>query len=301
MSMNLAQRAGSVLTIFVAMLLASCGGGGDGSAVQPPAAPSNSSVMGLWSLTETSKTSSNANCQPPADPLSISLAFVSQSGNNLTMMFAANPIAASGADGGVFTGTITSGAVSLTGSHPVGAGNGMETLNPVSITVAASCNSLTGSASFSFTQTTPSSLTCTGTMQFSGTRAVGSGCAGTIANAAVLEQVIAHNSIATAQTITRSSAISGSLPISNAASTTEYDWYRLVLSAAAPVTMALTGPVGQDIDLYLYASDGTIPIAASFSETSNESLSQSLAAGTYFIVVRPVSVTVASNYTLVVQ
>jgi hypothetical protein len=117
----------------------------------------------------------------------------------------------------------------------------------------------------------------------------------------VLEQVIAHNSIATAQTITRSSAISGSLPISNAASTTEYDWYRLVLSVAAPVTMALTGPVGQDIDLYLYASDGTIPIAASFSETSNESLSQSLAAGTYFIVVRPVSVTVASNYTLVVQ
>jgi len=300
--MILAQRTGSVLSIFVAMSLASCGGDGDGSANRPPIAPSNSSVMGLWSLTETSRTSSNTNCQPPADPLSISLAFISQSGNNLTMMFAANPIAASGADGGVFTGTITSGAVSLTGSHPVGAGNGMETLNPVSITVAASCNSLTGSASFSFTQTTPSPLTCTGTMQFSGTRAVGSGCTGTIANVAVAELITTHNSSATAQLITLSSAISGSLPISNETSSTVFDWYRLVLSATTPVTMALTGPVGQDIDLFLYASDGTTVIAASFGDTtSNESLSQSLAAGIYFIVVRPVSVTVASNYTLVVQ
>jgi len=139
-------------------------------------------------------------------------------------------------------------------------------------------------------------------MQFSGTRVVGSGCTGTIANVAVAEQVTAHNSSATAQTIALSSAISGSLPISDDTSSTVFDWYRLVLSATTPVTMALTGPVGQDIDLYLYASDGTIPIAASFSDTtSNESLSQSLAAGTYFIVVRPFSVTVASNYTLVVQ
>lgn len=300
MSMNLAQKASSVLSIFAAMLLASCGDGG-GPSPPPPVAAANSSVMGLWSITETSKTSSIADCQPPADPLSTSLAFVSQGGNNLTLMFGFSPTDATlGTEDGVFTGTITSGAVSLTGSHPDGSGNGTETLN-ISATVAPSCNSLTGSASFSFKQTAPSALSCTGTTRFSGTRTVGSGCTRTITNAAVAEQGPAHNTSGTAQTITLSSAITGTLPISNSGTTTAYDWYSLVLPATTPVTITLTGPAGQDIDLRLLASNGTTLIAASESGTSNESLSQSLAAGTYFIVVPPFAVTVESNYTLVVQ
>lgn len=305
MSMKLAQKATSVFSIFAAMLLASCGGGGGGGSSPPPAnAPANAAVMGLWTITETSKTSSNANCQPPASPLSTDFLFISQSGNNLTMMFGISPIdATAGTDGGVFTGTITSGAVSLTGSHPDNpfSNDGTITLNPASATVAASCNSLTGSASFSLTQTIPSALSCTGTIQFSGTRTVGSGCTGTITNAAVAEQGAAHDSLATAQTITLSSAISGTLPISDQTTFTAYDWYKLVLPATTPVTMSLTGPAGQDIDLFLYASDGVTLIAISASDTSNESLSQSLAAGTYIIKVVPFSVTVASNYTLVVQ
>jgi len=304
MSLHLAQKTSRVLLIFAAMLLTSCGGGGDGDTPPGGTAPAGASVIGLWTITETSKTSSNVNCQPPNDPLSTSLAYVSQSGNNLTMMFGISQIdATAGADGGVFTGTITSGAVSLTGSHPDNpfVNDGTFTLNPASATVAASCNSLTGSASFSLTQTMPSALSCTGTIQFSGTRTVGSGCTGTITNAAVAEQGPAHDSLATAQTITLSSAISGTLPISDQTTSTAYDWYSLVLPATTPVTMSLTGLAGQDIDLFLYASDGVTLIAISASETSNESLSQSLAAGTYIIKVIPFSVTVASNYTLVVQ
>lgn len=303
MSVHFGQRkAGRVLWILAAMSLASCGGGGGGgtSSAAGPSAPAGAFVAGLWSITETSKTASDTACQL----LSSSLAYISQSGGNLTLMFAISPIdATAGADGGVFTGTIASGAVSLAGSHPDNpfANDGTITLNPVSATVAESCNSLTGSASFSRTQTMPSALSCTGTIEFSGTRTVGSGCAGTIANAAVAEQGAAHDSPATAQAIALSSAISGSMPISDETTFSAYDWYSLVLPATTPVTMSLTGTAGQDVDLFLRASDGVTLIAISASPTWNESLSQNLAAGTYYIVVVPFDVTAASNYTLVVQ
>jgi hypothetical protein len=74
-----------------------------------------------------------------------------------------------------------------------------------------------------------------------------------------------------------------------------------VIPVTTPVTMSLTGTAGQDVDLFLRASDGVTLIAISASPTSNESLSQSLAAGTYYMVVVPFDVTAASNYTLVVQ
>jgi len=117
----------------------------------------------------------------------------------------------------------------------------------------------------------------------------------------VAEQGTPHNDSTTAQTTPLFSRISGSLPVSNFTSVTAYDWYRLVLSATTTVTMTLTGPAGPDIDLFLVASDGTTGIAESVGLTSNESISQSLAAGTYFIVVAPFDVMVASAYTLVVQ
>ena len=117
----------------------------------------------------------------------------------------------------------------------------------------------------------------------------------------VAEQSTAHNDSTTAQTIPLLSRISGSLPISNFLSFAEYDWYRLVLSATTPVTMTLTGPAGPDIDLFLLAGDGTTQLAESIGLTSDESISQSLAAATYFIVVAPFDVMVASAYTLVVQ
>jgi len=302
MSMHFGQRkAGRVLSILAAIALSSCGGGGGDA---PPAAvtpaPAGAFVAGLWSITETSKTASDPACQL----LSSSLAYISQSGDNLTLMFAISSIdATAGADGGVFTGTITAGAVSLAGSHPDNpfANDGTVTLNPVSATVDQSCNSLAGSASFSRTQTVPSALSCTGTIEFSGTRTIGSGCAGTIANAAVAEQGAAHDSSATAQAIALSSAVSGSMPISDETTFAAYDWYTLVLSATTPVTLSLTGTDGQDVDLFLRASDGVTLIAISASPTSNESLSQSLAAGTYFIVVVPFDVTAASTYALVVQ
>jgi hypothetical protein len=89
--------------------------------------------------------------------------------------------------------------------------------------------------------------------------------------------------------------------VSDWTSIAAYDWYRLVLSAVTPVTMTLTGPAGPDIDLFLVASDGMTVLDSSETVTSNESISQSLAAGTYFIVVAPFDVMVASAYTLLVQ
>ena len=117
----------------------------------------------------------------------------------------------------------------------------------------------------------------------------------------VAEQGTPHNDSTTAQTIPLFSRISGSLPISNFTSFAEYDWYRLVLSANTTVTMTLTGPAGPDMDLFLLAGDGTTQLAESIGLTSDESISQSLAAGTYFVVVAPFDVMVASVYTLVVQ
>jgi len=91
------------------------------------------------------------------------------------------------------------------------------------------------------------------------------------------------------------------MPISDETTFAAYDWYSLVIPVTTPVTMSLTGTAGQDVDLFLRASDGVTLIAISASPTSNESLSQSLAAGTYYMVVVPFDVTAASNYTLVVQ
>ena len=308
-------NASRVLPILAAIALVSCGGGGDGdTSAQPPGgggptlpgppAPAGAFVAGLWTITETSKTSSNALCQPPIDFLSSSLAFVSQSGDNLTLMFSISAIdPTAGSDGGIFTGTITSGSVSLAGSHPDDpfANDGTITLNPLSATVAESCNSLVGTASFSRVQTMPSAVSCVGTIQFTGTRIVGSGCGGTIANVDFAEQGAPHSSAATAQAVALSSAISGSMPISDETTFAAYDWYSLVLPVNMPITLSLTGTAGQDVDLFLRASDGTTLIAISASPEPNEALSQDLVAGTYYIVVVPFDVTAPSNYTLVVQ
>jgi hypothetical protein len=312
MSVHCAQgNASRVLLILAAIALCSCGGGdGDagggngGTTLSGPPAPAGAFVAGLWAITETSKTSSNALCQPPIDALSSTLVYVSQSGDDLTLMFSISPIdPTAGADGGVFTGTISAGAVSLSGSHPDDpfSNDGTVTLNPLSATVAESCDFLVGSASFTRVQTMPSALSCSGTIQFTGTRTVGSGCAGTIANVDIAEQGAPHSSDATAQAIALSSAISGSMPVSDETTLAAYDWYSLVVPVTTPVTMSLKGTAGQDVDLFLRASDGTTLIAISASPEPNESLSQNLAAGTYYIVVVPFDVTAPSNYTLVVQ
>jgi len=302
--MNLAQSAGSVLSIFAAMLLASCGGGGSGGGDSSPNAAANSAVMGLWTITEFSKTSSTPDCEPPLDPFTTSLAFVSQSGNNLTVMFGFDPTdATQGADGGVFTGTITSGAVSLTGSRPVGSGNGTETLN-LTATVAASCNAWTGSATFTFRQTTPSALSCTGTTRFSGTRTVGSGCTGTITNTPVAEDVAPHATVQTAQPVGLGSVITGSVPASDfiadeTGALANADFYTFNITATTPVTAMLTSL--QDSDLYILDSAGTV-VAASATNATDEAVAIVLfSVGTYYVVVQPYSVTTTTGYTLVIQ
>jgi len=306
MSMNLAQSAGSVLSIFAAMLLASCGGGGSGGGDSSSNAAANSAVMGLWTITEFSKTSSDPDCQPPIDPLTTSLAIVSQSGNDLTMMFAFDPTdpTLGGADGGVFKGTIASGAVSLTGSHPDDTGDGTETLN-LTATVAASCNALTGSATFTFRPASPSAPSCNGTTRFSGTRTVGSGCTGTITNTPVAEDVVApHATVQTAQPVGLGSVITGSVPASDfiadeIGALANADFYTFNITATTPVTAMLTSL--QDSDLFILDSAGTV-VAASATNATDEAVAIVLfSVGTYYVVVQPYSVTTTTGYTLVIQ
>jgi len=261
--------------------------------------------MGLWTITEFSKTSPNPACEPPLDPFTTSLAIVSQSGNNLTMMFAFDPAdpTLGGADGGVFTGTITSGAVSLAGSHPDDTGDGTETLN-LTATVAASCNALTGSATFTFRPASPSAPSCTGTTRFSGTRTVGSGCTGTITNTPVAEDVVApHATVQTAQPVGLGSVITGSVPASDfiadeIGALANADFYTFNITATTPVTAMLTSL--QDSDLHILDSAGTT-IAESATDATNEAVAISLSAGTYYVVVQPYSVTTTTGYTLVIQ
>jgi hypothetical protein len=297
MHSNLEKNRSIIVLILVAMSMVGCGGGGGGGGGSDtvPKAAANSSVMGLWTITQTSKTSADPDCAPPNDPLSTDVVYISQRANDLTVMFADDPANPSnGATGGVFTGAINAGAVSLTGSSPDGSG---VSSGSISATVAVSCNSLTGSSNFTFTQASPA-FTCAGSTQFTGTRSIGNGCAESINNTAVAEARAAHNTPASAQTINLGSAIAGSVPSSN--SIADRDIYKLVLAAATPVTVMLTGPAAQDLDLGLFASNGTTLLASSVSDTSNEAVSQNLAAGTYFIAVQPFT-TGATNYTLVVQ
>jgi len=198
--------------------------------------------------------------------------------------------AAQGSDGSLLTGTISGNALSITGTNPDGVGTTTQT---VTGTVAASCNSFTGSSAFSYSET---GFSCTGITQFTAARTLGSGCAGNFSPTAVTETAAANNTAATGQVITLPAAISGT-----SSSGTDDDWYRFTLTATTPVTITLTSPVGQDIDVGLFDSTGAAIIGASTSTFSNEAVAATLAPGTYTVVVDPFAITGTPAYTLVIQ
>jgi hypothetical protein len=62
----------------------------------------------------------------------------------------------------------------------------------------------------------------------------------------------------------------------------EDDWYKIDLTSSSNVTAGIMGGSASDLDLSLVGSDGTA-LAQSTSLSSNESVTQCLAAGTYYI------------------
>ncbi|GMR21139.1 MAG: hypothetical protein BMS9Abin36_1738 [Gammaproteobacteria bacterium] len=162
--MNSFQKIASFITIsLLAVLLVGCpggggggGGGGDGGGgLQTPIGD----LTGTWNISETAS-SSDPSCSGSA---SYSLT-ITQSGNTIT---------ATDARGGSFTGTISANQLSWSGSFPDGPGT--TTVSSMTATVAASCNSISGNATWSYSET---GFSCTGTTTFTGTRSPASGCGG---------------------------------------------------------------------------------------------------------------------------
>lgn len=172
------NRLGSVsrpLTWLIAILLAAvaagCGGGGgdDGGAPAPVALAPIGNVAGVWSIVETDMTSPASECAPPANPLQSYALTVTQSGNSITVADAANPSTPT-----TFTGTIKGNKLTWSGSFPeLG---GVTTWNSVNVTVAADCNSLSGSSTWTYVQDAPAVFSCTGATTFTGTADAAGGC-----------------------------------------------------------------------------------------------------------------------------
>ncbi len=137
--------------MLVLPILAACGGGGGGGDPQPPEVD----LSGSWEITEVVSSSTNQCDDGPQAPYTVQ---VDQDGNGLTVT----------APAGRFTGTISGRTVSWTGSYPEDGG----TTTIRSMSLQATATSLTGSASWSWTDGT---VSCSGTTQVSGRKTGGVG------------------------------------------------------------------------------------------------------------------------------
>lgn len=165
-----------LMAILLAAFVAGCGGGGgDGGSTAPPppaaAAKPIGDIAGVWTITETAVTSAAPECQPPGNPLAIYQVTITQpgSGSDLTVLDAANPSTPT-----TFPGTLKGDQLTWTGSFPER--GGVTTFNSVKTTVAADCNSATGTSTWTYVQDAPAVFTCTGTTTFTGTSNVADGC-----------------------------------------------------------------------------------------------------------------------------
>lgn len=152
------------IIILALLVLTACGGGGGAST---PAATVGD-VSGVWSIIETNKTH---DCI--LDPgLKSHTLTVQQSGSSLTVIDSA---------GNSFSGTLSGKNLSWTGSYDEAAPDGTAgetSLNPMSATVDSSCDSLSGTANWTWTDTSlsGSGYACTGTTTFNGSRSPAIGC-----------------------------------------------------------------------------------------------------------------------------
>ena len=137
--------------LFVALLVifaCGSGGGGGGDGGGELVTPSTD-ITGSWSIQEVID---DTDCGGTGDTDSYT-AEVVQSGNTLTVTI----------EGEVFTGTISGSTVSWTGSYPDDGGT--TTITSLELTVSSGGTSLTGTASWTFTN----GVSCSGTTQVTGT------------------------------------------------------------------------------------------------------------------------------------
>jgi hypothetical protein len=265
-----------ISTALLLSLLACGGGGGGGGGGDTPVAPAN--VAGTWNVTETSTSN---NCGDPGDPpYSITIA---QSGSNLTVT----------TPSGVFTGSISGNTVRWTGSYPDDGG----TTTITSLTATVSGDSFSGSSSWTWAG--PGGP-CSGSTNFTGIRTSGGGGGGPVT------EIEPNNSRATAQAVTRPATVTGSVSTSDAGELIQgvkvEDWYRFTLTGTATVTITLThgGTPSNDVDLVLM--QGNTVLDSSEGTSGTETITQSLAAGTYHVGAFAFSTPSGSvTYTLSIQ
>ena len=152
-----------VFIIALGFLTASCGGGGGSTT---PVDTTTINIEGVWAVTETDKSS---NCAVPAPKESFNLT-VTQNGASVTIV---------DGEGNNFNGTLSAQNLNWSGSYPDAAPDGTPgrtTLTLMSANIDASCNSLSGSASWTWTATDGSNYSCSGTTNFTGSRTPASGC-----------------------------------------------------------------------------------------------------------------------------
>ncbi len=164
------------MAILLAAFMAGCGGGGGddgGGTAAPPAAAAKpiGDIAGVWTITETAVTSAAPECMAPGNPEAIYQVTVGQpnSGNTISVLDAANPDTPS-----TFPGTLKGDKMTWSGSFPER--GGVTTWDSVNATVAADCNTATGTSTWTYRQNAPATFTCSGTTNFTATANVADGC-----------------------------------------------------------------------------------------------------------------------------
>ena len=149
--MRLHKSLTFIILSLVYFLFVGCSSDGGSST---PAASTDINIAGVWTITETSKPS---DCSEPA-PREIFDLTVTQDGTS-------SSIGITDPEGNTFTGTLNDHTLTWSGSYddPQGGTPGTLTINSMSATIDASCNSLTGNAIWTWSATDGSGYSCTGT------------------------------------------------------------------------------------------------------------------------------------------
>jgi len=118
-----------------------------------------------------------------------------------------------------------------------------------------------------------------------------------------INEIEPNDTVAQVQVVTFPATISGSTSgdILDSVPAVDLDAYRFTLASAQTVTIVLTGGTSQDMDLSLFDSGGMEIGFSIGDQTSNETITMSLVAGTYDVVVFPFLVDVTTTYTLSIQ
>ena len=159
------------IAVSLAAVVAGCGGGGgDGPAPARPgpvadAAPIGN-ISGVWTMTETGITSPAPECQPPGNALATYPVTFTQTGNSNTISLDGDR--ANNTPPTTFAGTLKGNAATWSGRFAER--GGITTINSLTSTVSSDCNGLSGTSNWTYVGDAPSTFTCTGTTQFTGTR-----------------------------------------------------------------------------------------------------------------------------------